>query len=364
MRRFALLLTLLSSTASCDSDTNAPKPGTDATLDDAAADRDAADTDDGHESDSAALAVQDASTAATDGSGSADGMVEASDASDAGTAHDGALPDGGSNGRDSSSPSNDAAVASDGGPADADARRPLFAMDYSAGAALQAGWSQWRADDAFRTTARIAGAGPSGQDAYRLTALAGSATGTEFYWGHVRSFSGGPFAYGRSVFLRWRFRWVPGTDCRCYESGSSNPSGVYRNKILILNDGSSSVTSRFIMQLGCEASSPVRYFWSLQKGGGVDMVGTPEYADLSTWRNIQIELHYSSAAGIADGAYRMWVDSHTTPTAERTGIVLNADMNPGAVQFGAYSNMSVAADGHIAWEHADFQIDDEFDPAW
>ena len=45
-------------------------------------------------------------------------------------------------------------------------------------------------------------------------------------------------------------------------------------------------------------------------------------------------------------------------------FALYADSDPGYVQFGAYFNNGVYSDGQIGWEHADFQIGDQFDATW
>ena len=242
----------------------------------------------------------------------------------------------------------------------------FFEMDYSAATAPIGGWNGIRPDNADHTMTRVAGIGPTGQDGYRLVMDHTGPMGGDNYWGHGRVFTGAPFAYGDRVYFRWRFRWRPGTDCRAYEQGGTGLlSAIYRNKILIVNDASSSATSRFIMQVECNRN-PLNYYWRLQKGGGVDPAQTPTYAVSTNWVDVQVELQYSSAAGVADGAYRIWIDnnSRAAPSAQVTGILLHADVSPGYVQFGAYFNNGVYPGGIIAWEHTNFQIGDDFDIGW
>jgi len=249
---------------------------------------------------------------------------------------------------------------------DAPPATPFFQMDYAAGAAPIAGWTSTQPDNADHTMTRAAGIGPDGQDGYRLVMDHVGPNGGDNYWGHRRVFTGAPFAYGDRAYFRWRFRWLPNTDCRAYEQmGTGLLAGVYRNKILIVNDASSPMTSRFVLTVECDPS-PLGFYWKLQKGGGVDPARTPINTSIAAWVQVQVELQYSSAAGVADGAYRIWIDNNvmTAPTAELTGIVLQADVEPGDVQFGAYFNNGVFSDGHIGWEHTEFQIDDDFDAGW
>lgn len=238
-------------------------------------------------------------------------------------------------------------------------------MEYSGDDGLVGGWTARRADPRDYTLSRHDGLGPRGQNVYRLVMDHNGPAGGDNDWGHTRTFTGAPFVYGGRAFFRWRFRWLPNTDCRAYEQGATGLlAGVWRNKVLIVNDYSSPASSRFNMNFDCERS-PLQYRWRLAKGGGVDLANTP-YAPVTTaWVDVQVELQYSSAANVADGAYRVWIDSNVraAPTAAMTGILLHADVDPGYVQFGAYFNNGLFSDGSIGWEHADFQIDDQFDPS-
>ena len=138
---------------------------------------------------------------------------------------------------------------------------------------------------------------------------------------------------------------------------------------MIVNDYSSSATSRFILGLNCEPSIQ-QYVFTMQKGGGVDPASTPQYSITTDWVDVQVELQYSSAQGVADGAYRIWVNNNNqgAPTAERTNILFTPEVNPGGqpgyVQFGAYFNNGLYSTGIIGFEHTDFQIDDDFDSGW
>lgn len=243
---------------------------------------------------------------------------------------------------------------------------PFFRMDYSAGAAPLAGWSGTRGPGPDAAVSRQVGIGPAGEDGYLHTLSHIGPNAGDQYWGWNRTFTGAPFAYGDRVYLRWRQRWRPGANCRAYEQGGTGLlSGIWRNKILIVNDASSSATSRFIIQVEC-TRSPLQYYWRLQKGGGVDFTSTPNFPVNSDWMDVQVEMQYSSAAGATNGAYRIWINNNVqgAPTAQRTGILLHADATPGNVAFGYYYNNAVFSDGNVGWEHIGFEIDDDFDPAW
>jgi hypothetical protein len=250
---------------------------------------------------------------------------------------------------------------------------PFFQMDYSAGAFPLGGWTSIHQDYSRYTRTYAPSIGPSGQNGYRLTQIPSGPTGGDNYWNSDRSFTGAPFVYGDNAYLRWRFRWIPGTDCRAYHQDGSGGWQMWRNKILILNDGEARTNARFVLGMACgypqdnpPAGMEPTYLWSIQKDGGVDIAETTQIPVTTNWQDIQVEIQYSSASNVADGGYRLWVNNNNqnSPTIQRTGIIMNAHANPGFVRFGAYFNNNMRDDGHLGWEHVDFQIDDDFDSTW
>lgn len=242
-----------------------------------------------------------------------------------------------------------------------------WAMDYGAGAAEAAGWEIGPNENAEVAISRQAAIGPVSEDGYRQTFASGGASGGDFGFGWGSVFpSAAPFAYGDRVYLRWKYRLASGTNGRFYEQGGGGAlSPIGRTKFIIMNDGSSSVTSRFILNININRS-PLSYFWYLGKGGGVDPAQTADLTVDTNWHTAQLELQYSSAEGVADGAYRIWIDNATqgSPDAEATGLVLNADMSPGFTKLGAYQNNSLYSDGVYGIDHVLFAITDAFTAGW
>jgi hypothetical protein len=247
----------------------------------------------------------------------------------------------------------------------------VFEMDYSSGAADLAGWNAGPDEAAYATgemtTSRQAAIGPASEDGYRHTMVTpGTPPGGNFSFGWRTDFgSVAPFAYGDSVFFRFKYRHPSGVNGRYYnEEGVLTESGAV--KVIIANDGSSSTTSRFILTTHVENYGTPQYFWRLQKGGGVDSGDSATYNVDTSWHALQLELQYSSSANAADGAYRLWRDNTTqgSPTIAVTGIVLNADVNPGYIQWGAYANRNVYSDGVYGRDECAFAIADAFTAGW
>src|SRR5262249_36147341 len=152
------------------------------------------------------------------------------------------------------------------------------------------GWSTVRNVVGQATGSYQAGIGAAGENGYRLTLSPGAG---DNYWGHRRRFGAiAPFAYNDRVYFRWRMRWVPGSNCRSRVQGGTAESGIWRNKIMIVNDAGDGSRSRFIMTVEC-TSNPLQYYFRLQKGGGVDLAQTQNYPVNTAWMDVQVELQYS-----------------------------------------------------------------------
>lgn len=243
----------------------------------------------------------------------------------------------------------------------------VFAMDYTGGAFPLAGWANFQDTVTHTYTARrAAGGGPQGQDAYALALLVDSVTPGDSYWGWGDDFgSGAPFAYGDTVYLRWRSRFTPGTNCLAMQQGDTALGGIWRNKWVVLNDPGDSGTERVIVAQWCNRSPLITYY-RIEKGGGEDPAVDSVLGADTVWRSFQVRVAYSSAQDVPDGGYALFRDNNNpaAPTASVSGIVVNAETSPGHVQWGAYYNNGVYFSGVIGWDHSDFRIGYTFDEAW
>lgn len=250
------------------------------------------------------------------------------------------------------------------------AAQHAFTMDYSAEAAPDAGWGTGAAyaDRSTFTITRLAGGGPAGQDAYRMTLdydAGASSFGGQFNWGW-RAVLSNPSQPGNgdSQFYRWRMKMDAATNYRCrdWEDGSEPVNCI--NKILLINDGCGTSACRPIMTVESDRTAG-NYQLVMQKDGGADQAKTPFYEE-GVWIDVQLEVRWSSTNGAADGYYKLWIDNDTyaSPTASATGIQLNVSDNPGYTRFGSYMNHGVASDGTYAWTHADFETGPTFDASW
>jgi len=215
---------------------------------------------------------------------------------------------------------------------------------------------------------RIPGAGPGGQDVYRITQLASDlvAFGGDFSYGWGAGDLLALQPNGQSRFYRLRWKFTSETDFNGRRQTGGAPGNVHRNKLIIVGDGSSVPHSRVIAGLAgtpVEGGSPS---WNLNigKDGGDDQFTSAEFTALGTWQDIQIEVHYSSAPDATDGYYRVWIDSgsYNQPTLTSGNIVVNRpDSN--ALSFG-YIHNGIAEGSQYAFEHCEFPVALSFDAAW
>ena len=199
-----------------------------------------------------------------------------------------------------------------------------------------------------------------------LTAAA-VAPGGDFDMGWGRDFGAvAPFVYGDRVYFRWRYRFSAGTNGRYYtQFPDTFLASLGNTKMVLLNQGSSSVTSRVILDLQIN-NDPFNHQWGIQKGGGTDPDDTGTFPVDTTWRGVQLCVRYSSSIGATDGGYDVWVANATegSPDATVSGIVVNADANPGNVRFHAYQNQGLYSDGVFAMDTVGFAISETFTAGW
>jgi hypothetical protein len=240
----------------------------------------------------------------------------------------------------------------------------IFRMDYSSSTGATGSWQPVEAVPNYTRT-RIAGGGPSGQDAFELTQRSVpslEAYGGQFDWGWDGPVESSDPAQGSRRYYRWRMRFSPTTNFRGLSWGGGGASGV-QNKLLIIGQGCGE-RCRFILTYQAERDSGVVRNFRLQLDGGVDLVDTGSYA-VGQWLNIQIELQSGSTASTANGGYKIWINNnnYAAPTAQRTGITLRP-ANWRSVAFGGYMNDGLDSTGVHTYRQTDFQVASAFDSVW
>ena len=245
-------------------------------------------------------------------------------------------------------------------------------MDYSAGAAEAAGWATGPTVAGYATDemaiTRVAGAGPSGADVYRYTYPPQAHPSGQVGFGWGEDFGAvAPFAYGDAMYLRFRYRINSGAVLRFYDDDGLL-GGVGRLKFIIINNSGSATTSRLIfdIQMYRDTGSGQLTNWRLGIGGGVNAVQTPDAALDANWHSVQVRIRYSSAFGVSDGGWDVWVDNATegSPDATQNSIPVYADSSPGDVALGAYQNNGLYSDGVLVIDHTGFAISDAFTAGW
>lgn len=240
----------------------------------------------------------------------------------------------------------------------------IFAMDYSAGAAPNGGWSAIDVTSHFTRT-RVPGGGPQGQDAYELAQRpqpSASDYGGQFNWGWRGNVESRDPSQGSRRYYRWRMRFSPNTNFRGLGWGDGNPSNM-QNKLLIVGDTCGS-RCRFILTYQGERNAGRVQNFRLQLDGGVDVADTGTFP-VGQWLDIQVELRSSSSSSSADGGYKIWINNnnYNSPNAQRSGIVLRPT-NWKYVFFGGYMNDGLASDGVHVYRQTDFQVATSFDSNW
>ena len=257
-------------------------------------------------------------------------------------------------------------------PVAAEPSTDLFAMDYSSGAAEAAGWAGGPSVAGYATDemaiSRVAGVGPSGADVYRYTYTTQAHPSGQFDFGWGETFTGAPFAYGDVVYVRFRYRINSGAVFRFYRTEEGDLSALGRLKFIIFNNSSSTETSRAILdlQMNRDMGSGQSTNWRLGKGAGVDAVQTTDAALDSNWHSVQMRLRYSSAFGVSDGGWDVWVDNAVegSPSITQSNIAMYADVSPGQIAFGAYQNNGLYSDGVLVIDQTGFAISDAFTAGW
>lgn len=240
----------------------------------------------------------------------------------------------------------------------------IWRMDYSAGAAPNAGWAA-EPTGLTHTRTRIAGAGPQGQDVYelrQLPCLTCSSWGGQYNWGWRDVIEPHP-PQGARRFYRWRMRFTPDSNFLAISGGDGLAANL-QNKLLIIGQGCTTGRCRFILSYrGDSAARRVQYF-RIQIDGGEDDAETTAF-NRGEWLNVQIELDASSSLSSADGGYKIWInnDNYAQPNAQRSAIQFDSQ-NWGFAWFGGFNNDGLLAGGVHAWQNTDFQVASSFNAGW
>lgn len=225
----------------------------------------------------------------------------------------------------------------------------LFRAPYGATTWNQSSDVWWEQADAFGvrwSSARVAGAGPNGQDVVQLTELAGTGQHGWGWHGHVVP----DLAPGGRRFYRWRHKVVQVT-------------ATTSNKLLVVAQGCEGSGCRVIVQTGVQGQM-VQY--KFQIDGGVFQKETGYIYPVGTWLNIQFETQAGTNDTQANGYLKMWVnnDTYAAPTLSNLNIGLRSGTTESSyIIFGGYNN-NEAFSGTNVQQYTGLEIGTAFDPAW
>jgi hypothetical protein len=242
----------------------------------------------------------------------------------------------------------------------------IFQMDYSAGAFPAGGWDDPQPEEGLWVRRRIDGAGPSGQPVIELRQVPCMSCrdhGGQFNWGWRGNIEANDPAYGSRRYYRFRVRWSTDSNFRSAHLDTGE-LGNHTNKQLIVGQGCSTGSCRFILNTaGDIGSRRVNFF--MAKDGGEDQVETDYVYPVGQWLHVQVELQASSSRGAANGGYKLWINNndYSRPTIQRTNIVLDA-ANWRYVWFGAFNNAGLQSNGVNTWQQTDFQVATTFASNW
>ena len=240
----------------------------------------------------------------------------------------------------------------------------FFRMDFDAGSAPNAGWTA-TSTSATHNRIHIPAGGPDGDDAYelvqRVTGASSPFFGGEFYWGWTGMIEPQNPAQGARRYYRFRMRFSPNTNFRGLDTGGSPTTLI--NKVLLVGDGCGRSDCRVILNYRGLDNFRQAYL-QLQIDGGASPATTPA-VNIGEWLTVQVELISSSSSSSANGGYKIWVNNNNygSPTAQRTGIVLNP-VNWRYVMLGSYVNNGLASNGVHTIRYSGFEAATTFDAGY
>jgi hypothetical protein len=245
----------------------------------------------------------------------------------------------------------------------------FFSMDYSAAADPNAAWNAESVTSGPFNRQRIAGGGPSGQDAYDLIQYRDTSFRPEFYggqfrWGWSGNIEPSDPPQGARRYYRWRMRFSPDTNFRAVDWGNGSSPSALVNKVFLVGDGGRTDRCRVILEYTADPDAGNVRRMRLQIDGGEDPALSGPWP-IGQWLNIQIEVDSSSTPSSPDGGYKLWINNNDygSPTAQTTGITLLTS-NWKFVRLGAFVSHGLASGGVHAFRHTDFQASTTFDPNW
>ncbi len=242
------------------------------------------------------------------------------------------------------------------------AAQVLWRLDTSEAAAPLAGADETKGDDELGRVvdrARVAGAGPAGQDVYRFSfrhdatqLTVPAAYGGEHYLGWVVTRLDPPAA-GGSRFGRIRFRVSAASNFKAVDSGKGGASQVI-HKIAIVADGN---PTRTIVSLHGDVASRT---FELQVGRNGEGNLKVDNLRRDTWYHLQWETRFDGNPGL-----RIWLNTNDQerPTRAARGLTFSPE-GYGWFFLGYYNNRMIAADGVYEVDIAAAEYADSFDPDW
>lgn len=230
----------------------------------------------------------------------------------------------------------------------------LFRAPYGATTWNSSADVWWEQADAFGTrwsSARVAGAGPQGQDVVQLTELSGTGQHGWGWHGHVVP----DLSPGGRRFYRWRHKIV---------SVTQNTS----NKLLVIAQGCAGSGCRTIVQTNVQqqADGSFKLQYKFQIDGGVFQVETGFIFPIGQWHNIQFETQAGTNDTQANGYLKLWVnnDTYASPTIQNLNIGLRSGTTESSyIIFGGYNN-NESFSGTNVQQYTDLEIATAFHPSW
>jgi hypothetical protein len=249
---------------------------------------------------------------------------------------------------------------------------PFFRMDCGTNGSNwpQCGFdvSDTSATQYYRRT-RVPAGSPSGSDAVQFDFIPTTATNLDFGYGWALSRASAlpPAPQGQARYIRYRVRVLSPLNAM------NNSDSRWASKLVILGNNCESGThqpTRVIGFLDTGGNSDyTRMFTRAGQNIGPSSVNLP--LALGQWMDIQIKAQSSSAASATDGYVALYVNNNNeaTPTGRSPNISLRTSgWSPSTcpaswMAFGS-SAREIRTGAVLAFQLADFEYDDAFDPNW
>lgn len=206
------------------------------------------------------------------------------------------------------------------------------------------------------------GAGPAGEDAAEIALLPAKVADTEGYYGWSK-FELPPTRQGSAIYVRVKMRLVEPIR---YEGANGTAWGT---KLIVVGDKGRQ-GSRVVWNLRTDPADTRRAVFRVERNiDGPALGGALQTRPLpgNRWIFAQLRIKSSSTfPGGKDGRLSLYLDgdnaSEAKPTVEGGPVDLSSQTWDD-VRLGYYGEY-LGAGGHVAYQFAAFEVDDEFDPTW